>query len=453
MSHITELKIKLDKSELNKFVELPFDVGEDIETLKINYKYDGNAVSSLKTDEQKNVIDIALIGPKGIQIGASGSNKNSFSISEYDSTPSYENFEIVKGTYTVVLGIAQIKDSGVEVTVTVEMIEKNYRWIKGDLHCHSINSDGVYDTYKLAHMAKDSGLDFLALTDHNNLSGNKNLPIVDGLTFIPGVEHTHFIGHANYIGVERPFKNHVVNDYEEFKKVLLEAKTNGALISLNHPKCSLCPWLFKIEPEIFDTVEVWNGPMRTDNANCIKWWHNEILLKGYKLPAVGGSDLHKDYGPVKLLAKPTTYVYAKSKGAKDILEAIKEGKVVVTNSPKASLVTLKYGDATIGDTITIIEGEKLEIAVDKLKRGHILKVYNNDKIILSYKAKRGGSYIKEIDYKFEAGFIRAEIEYLPKFFMRIATHIVMYFMLKDQWLDKVPPFIYTLTNPIYLDNK
>lgn len=66
---------------------------------------------------------------------------------------------------------------------------------------HSTASDGRKDVYTLAKKAQKTGLDFIAVSDHNNYSENFSLPKISGLTFIPAVEWTHYKGHMNFFGV------------------------------------------------------------------------------------------------------------------------------------------------------------------------------------------------------------------------------------------------------------
>ncbi|CBE68660.1 PHP-like [Candidatus Methylomirabilis oxygeniifera] len=75
-----------------------------------------------------------------------------------------------------------------------------------DLHAHSTASDGVLSPQELVHLAKDSGLSVLALTDHDTLEG---LPMAMaeaervGIQVVAGVEITahvedleiHILGH------------------------------------------------------------------------------------------------------------------------------------------------------------------------------------------------------------------------------------------------------------------
>src|SRR5689334_3500629 len=54
------------------------------------------------------------------------------------------------------------------------------RWIKGNLHTHTLNSDGDSTPDEVVRWYREHGYDFLVLTDHNFLTG------VDGLNAIQG---------------------------------------------------------------------------------------------------------------------------------------------------------------------------------------------------------------------------------------------------------------------------
>ena len=65
--------------------------------------------------------------------------------------------------------------------------------MKGDLHCHSIFSDGSATPEQIGKYALRQGLDLIALTDHDTLNGISRLcTYADGtsLTVVPGVECT-----------------------------------------------------------------------------------------------------------------------------------------------------------------------------------------------------------------------------------------------------------------------
>ncbi len=65
----------------------------------------------------------------------------------------------------------------------------------GDLHCHSKLSDGSTGLEDIVFYAKRAGLDVLAVTDHDTLSGVSRAEILGkryGITVIPGVEISTF---------------------------------------------------------------------------------------------------------------------------------------------------------------------------------------------------------------------------------------------------------------------
>jgi hypothetical protein len=64
-------------------------------------------------------------------------------------------------------------------------------WQRADLHCHSHVSDGVLDPHTLAQRAHANGVELLALTDHDELSGlaqARQAATACGLPFLSGVE-------------------------------------------------------------------------------------------------------------------------------------------------------------------------------------------------------------------------------------------------------------------------
>ena len=154
---------------------------------------------------EQNIIDLGLIGPDGTQVGASGSDKTEITVSEEYATPGYQPCRILPGQWQVIVGAYKVEPDGVTVYYEVILEAKSRRLLKGDLHAHTLASDGVHTLEELAFKAKRNGLDFVAVTDHNQLVAKNSLPRLPGVTLIPGVEWTHFKGHANFLGVDQPY--------------------------------------------------------------------------------------------------------------------------------------------------------------------------------------------------------------------------------------------------------
>ncbi|MBQ7202952.1 MAG: PHP domain-containing protein [Eubacterium sp.] len=287
------------------------------------------------------------------------------------------------------------------------------RWLKGDTHLHTTNSDGHYHQYELIEKCKKLGLDWIIITDHNYNTVEENYSS-DGLQVIQGEEVTGENGHVNVWGtVIKDDKPYDLSDLDAYKKITKKAKKNGGIISVNHPFCSNCPFRLDIDDFDMDCVEVWNTIQHTDNVKNLKWWVKK-LDEGKRIAAVGGSDFHRNYAGVDLLAAPTTIVHAKSNKADDVLEALKEGRSVVTSRPNTSMIYLSVEDAQVGDTVKLDGAATGIVKATKLMPGFILRVYNNDKLVHEHKAS---GFEREYEAHFgvrEKGYVRAEIDYKLK---------------------------------------
>lgn len=330
---------------------------------------------------------------------------------------------------------------------------KERKWYKGDTHLHTVNSDGVLTKGQLVERCKELGLDFMIITDHNFNSVEKSY--YDGnILVIQGQEITGENGHVNIWGAkvpeEPPYKLDTREDYE---KIIDECREAGATVSLNHPFCSKCGFRFDIDGLYCDCVEVWNTVQHRDNMVNRDWWVKQ-LLEGKRLAAVGGSDFHKEeISPIDiLLASPTTIVLAEENTPEAILKAMREGRSVITNSPKSTMIELTCGDAVIGDTVTLTEDTKVNVTVTKFMPWHTLTVYNNEKPIYTFNS--GAKEYKACSFSCgveEKGFVRAEITYeykgvFEKLYKKVEEKII-----PNCLCENMMPFIRAFTNPIWFE--
>ncbi|TLN07781.1 hypothetical protein FDZ74_12480, partial [bacterium] len=316
MQNIILKTIHVEHSRQGSYFTIPFDVPEDIERLSLRYEYprrpevEHNLPNGVFTArDEMNIIDLGLIAPDGRQVGASGSDKLAFTVSETDATPGYIPCPIVPGTWQILVGAYKVEPGGVSVSYEITLDHKYRRLFKGDLHTHTLASDGVHTLEELAWKAKRNGLDFVAVTDHNQLVSADALPRIDGVTMIPGVEWTHYQGHANFLGVDRPYDgSFYTNTFEEAQAIFQAARQRGATITINHPLDENCGFRFDMARLPFDCLEVWNGPMREYNFKAIGLWQ-QMLSAGRKIPICGGSDYHRDT-PFIFLGGPTMCLFA-----------------------------------------------------------------------------------------------------------------------------------------------
>lgn len=356
---------KITKDKEGLYYTVPFTVPENVVKITVSYDYYKPIKGLLGVLKPTNTVDLGLMDEKGNFLGWSGSSHKSIFVGEFEASKGYLSQPINPGEWQIIVGAYHILDEGVEVTYNIDFEYRQEVLLFGDLHVHSNASDGQFDAYELGIMAKKKKLDYIALANHNNFSENLHLPRFDSLTFVPAVEWTHYKGHINFFGVKAPFENSfIANTQAEMREIVAHAKSLGAIISINHPFCFLCPYKWEKEDN-FDMIEVWNSPMRPANLVAVEWW-TSLLKEGRKIPIVGGSDYHKPRQFSKL-GSPVTGVYSKSRGAQDILDAIRNGKSFIAKKVNGVRLNLKYGDTVMGGTAEFSKEIPLEITSNAKK--------------------------------------------------------------------------------------
>jgi hypothetical protein len=414
------LSIQIDPSREGTYFTLPFQVPEGTESMALRYRYQRRPPKEQVLDQgvwtaraEANIIDLGLMDPKGVQVGASGSDKTEITISETLATPGYRPCPIIPGDWQILVGAYKVAPEGVTVDYEVTFVPKARRLLKGDLHAHTHASDGVHTLEELAWKARRHGLDFVAVTDHNQFASREALPTVEGVTMIPGVEWTHYRGHASFLGVDRPYDGiFAANTFEEAKALFVTARQRGALIIVDHPFDPDCGFQFEIDALPHDCIEVWNGPMRESNLRAVGYWH-QLLCASKRIPACGGSDYHRDT-PFLFLGGPTMCVFAESPGASDILAAVKQGHGFITFAPDGPTLELVAGEAIMGDTVLWQEQKEVQIRAQGLLAGDVLRVATGKKDEVLFSAPSDGDVC--LAHAMEApGFVRAEIwrSFLP----------------------------------------
>ncbi|MCS7111065.1 MAG: CehA/McbA family metallohydrolase [Ignisphaera sp.] len=366
--------------EISDYRYIQFTLPNGYTSIEIEYDFDR---------ERGCIIDIGLIDSKNAFRGWSGSSKTKLYIDNLHAIPGYVAGEVYPGTWSVVLGLARIVECGCKYRIVIKMskhritnlsekkcscMEKKERglssgWIKGDLHVHTVHSDGRDDVCSLISKAIKLDLDYIAITDHNTLSQISEIKLAEcpDILVIPGIEITTYYGHINTWGAKWfDFRRRNLDD---FRNLIDEIHREGLLASLNHPfnfdaNCIGCDFKYK-ELRGFDLIEVWNGPTPvTWNAHAVSWWH-KLLTEGLVMPIVGGSDYHG--GSDVELATPTTWVFVDRPTVEDVLDSIRRGRVFLSKTPNTWRIDMAIYSGNklcnIGDRIDNVNKE-LKVLVD-----------------------------------------------------------------------------------------
>ncbi len=230
-------------------------------------------------------------------------------------------------------------------------------WYAGNLHAHTLHSDGARTLEELAARNKAAGFHFLASTDHNTPAAHYRFAQAarahPGHLLLFGDEFTSPYGHANIIG-QRPghwFDFRIDGGDGRLRTVIGEAHRQGALFMINHPcaGCTTCPWRYpEGEWAKADAVEVWNGAWTPDDRQAVDWW-DRMLKAGRRVHALGGTDYHR--GEDALV--PATWVRADNLSQPAVMDALRRGRAFLSEGPggpKLYLSTVQ-GAALPGDTV------------------------------------------------------------------------------------------------------
>jgi hypothetical protein len=248
--------------------------------------------------------------------------------------------------------------------------------LKGDLHCHSSYShDSEVPVDKVIADSIVAGYDFIALTEHNTVSHLAEDHSTEDLLVISGYEHTTPAAHVNIFGLRFVPRKTTIYDGEQMESYLAPLREQGALLQLNHPNADLYYSRFGYDLD-FHFLEIINGVFRDDDRKTLADYQT-LLVEGRKLVATGGSDAHKDHA----IRKTFNNVLVSERSETAILEGLRLGRNFVTVQVDGPIISLTSGDTIMGGTVVYEPGQTIDIAIDRLVPGTIIKVYTSGGLV------------------------------------------------------------------------
>ena len=370
---------------------------EGIERIEVDYDYPRYAEESFpegRSLREANIIDLGIFDEKDRLWGWSGSNQRSVFCSSTAASPGYRHGIFAKGRWAVCLGLYKIENT-VKAEVVLRMYPREKKLYRGDLHIHTVNSDGSYKTSFVIDMCEKAGLDFIALTDHNNMKQNAEIGNPQKISVIRGVEFTNYRGHANFFFPDPNtvfYDDFLSNNFEEMAGLFRRAKEAGAVISINHP-VSECPWEFGYANFPFDLIEVWNGPMRGCNMKSVELW-NEMLCQGKMINAVAGSDLHTN-GLGGTFANPCTMVYSESPDPAELLANLVAGHSCIAFGPNGPQLDLEVGGSGMGSIVPHKPGLAGIAILANVRKDDLVRIIDCDGTAVEFRVPYHGNYTCE----------------------------------------------------------
>src|SRR3984893_13495793 len=210
---------------IDQWAYVPFDVPTGIQRIDVSTSHDPFSLLGIG----RNVLDLGIFGPAGHELGNadgfrgwSGGARAGVMLSAVNATPGYLAGPIEPGRWALALGPVVLNPLGMDWHAQIALtrgVQPSLRpapvfrpavrrsrqpgWYRGDLHTHTVHSEGRRQITEMAATATSAGLDFIVSTDHNTNSANRAWAATqnDGLEVIAGEEVTTRHGHWLAIGL------------------------------------------------------------------------------------------------------------------------------------------------------------------------------------------------------------------------------------------------------------
>lgn len=246
------------------------------------------------------------------------------------------------------------------------------RCYKGEVHCHTYESDGIQDVCHTVGNYRSAGYDFMAITDHYlSMSSEKSKRIFDNAP----VDMTLFLGEEVHVPNERIHAVHLggresVNAYfrahpDEARQevdaiqatldlpedinpedyawriwIARKAREFGGLSILSHPHwvwnevyfmaSSLTKQLLRDGiHDAFDLADTQSGSV----ADSVALW-NDLCSEGIRIPIVGSTDSHRTdpSNPNQPAKGGYTLVFAPDRSCQSIMDSIRAERSLFVNT-------------------------------------------------------------------------------------------------------------------------
>jgi hypothetical protein len=373
----------LDYRQQKQHLPFPFYVPTGTTKVSIQFDY------APKYSEEKtfrNDLSLTVFDPERGRGARHNNDDRNLVITETWATPGYLPGALQAGTWTAWIDTHRVLPPNTihywfEIEISSKAVEakepyvraatapRGKGWYRGDLHGHTIHSDGRWDVPDLAQYARDYQLDFVTLSDHNTVSGVAQLDSLGGddLLTIGGMELTTYYGHALALGVRHWIEWRVGINDATMPELANKARDEDATFIIAHPMsmgdpyCTGCDWGYPdMMPGNARCVEIWNSAWDSsrENEHSLQLWY-QWLNRGYRMIGTRGSDIH---GALDYTNVGFNMVYADELSETAILRAIRQGHLYVSAQPKLDLQA-QGDDGSTGMIGDLVGGQSVQVSL------------------------------------------------------------------------------------------
>ena len=195
MQPLIRVQESLQASDAKRHIAHSFVVPPNTRAIKVRLTHTPGPA------DMTNMLTLTVLDPRGFRgeghrmgVPSDGSLIHEVVIGEATATPGFIAGELSAGEWTAIINTHRIDDAApcdyrLEINTgdtndtndtSIASGDANYtdtspRWFRGDLHAHTIHSDGHWDVSGLLAWARSQRLDFATLSDHNTISPQREM--------------------------------------------------------------------------------------------------------------------------------------------------------------------------------------------------------------------------------------------------------------------------------------
>lgn len=289
-------------------------------------------------------------------------------------------------------------------------------------------------------LAMSRGLDFIAITDHDNVWAQSDPAYGTGdLIWVPDVENSiPDAGHAQMHGATHEDEYYPGGALEIADKLRAE----GGAFQINHPsdgdwhnyndtnndgQAQFDEFTYKFPGFAPDSLEVWNIGVwfyeppfpATNDHEFPPQMYDTFLNQGFHVAATGGSDSHwRSTSAVQGVGQPTTWVCSVTADWQGLVDGLKANRTTIGDQPPAYQGPFAYleadsdddgnFEAMIGDTV--LPGSDVRVVVERAP-GAVIRLVTNSATKLPDRDVTSADYSTVFEVPDDATWARAEVFY------------------------------------------
>jgi len=230
--------------------------------------------------------------------------------------------------------------------------EKGF-WFKGNLHTHTTNSDGALSPEQTIRLYKKNGYDFLSITDHEVVTGIKQLSEVfkDGFLLIPGAElavgrsETQTRYHIVALNLE-----HMIETGDDPQTAIDNVKNEGGEALVAHPSWSALTTHDILKLKGYLGIEIFNSTCHfavSKGYSTIHW--DGLLNRNIAAYGFAVDDAHYHFNEHRPVDACYAWIHLKAPKLtlESVMESIRKGLFYSSNGPEIFDVNVTEESVTV----------------------------------------------------------------------------------------------------------